>query len=1032
MNPPNPTVRVTSPVQGVSGTTLYEAVSASGAPIPGPRIAVIARMHGNEPVGDPVLLRLAAEIGSHLVCGAVLTVRANEAGAALDARHTVGGTDMNRLWDTATLRRLASASQSSTASLCYEEARALELSPLVLGCDAVLDLHSTSRPAAPFLVMRDDQAHATLALKLGVQRLITGLHENAILSGGVAANVGLYPAERGGRLGFTFEAGQHTDPETAARAWDVTVRTLAGLGAWSPAPPPPDVRAEVYEITERVIQASADVEPFRFVGYDGGEAGGGRRGLPARRLHSFDEIQADEVVLRRGRTEVVRAHTAFTMLMPAPATPPGTDLYYVAQPRQGGLSNGVPRTDAEARREALAIERMLDLLGDDEFERGTTWVGFDNRRLFDQCASIIGRAIRLDEGHPHRRIVIVGRGDTNGDEPERRAGHRYREAMRTAVSDGLPIERIQLLRGASLGWIDALTGHGMLELIDRRSARSGADSVRMRLSFRQPHTASLLIGGDLGLALSTGDLRHVRVAMLIEAATVEPDGPTARVRVVRSGLVSTRPEVIAAAGSLLATLRDEHRSLVRQGALADVGPVRDLLLPDDAIEAVPDAERMEALRQTLYRSQLRLWCDQLRLELTRPVPLATDGDVGAWLARTMAATGILDPDALRGIAIRRVGGGYIADPDAIEALYEQVHRPGPTDDLPLAPFGTAPPPSPPQPLFASDVTADDLERWVSWTRFVRGFQVVPETRGKDLDLAFDGGDIRDRLTRWFDGARALAAGRPEDVLVVVAGDGLNPTRDRMSDAFPLYRSQRALVLDPNVRYLRIQHAQGTHLAWMKDFLHTLSQRPASDRSVAVQFEIEHGATVNVILVLERDRTIPEGIRPWSLDGWDIVSCGVVLSDLESLGTENYKVGMFTERLPGKPQSLNLELLHFGRAHCEGLLVQAGARVEGQIGPEAVTGIEDTLVRQIARWIERVRVWKTSSHSTPADPDVRATWVARRLGLADLRLAHAIGQQMDRTDPALGAARALWDAVPAWPGPPWTARADGATETPDAV
>jgi predicted deacylase len=1012
MQPTPQTVRITSPVDGISGTTLYSAIdgAAGASPAPGPRVAVIARMHGNEPVGDPVLDRLAVLAPRHLVRGSLLAVRANEVAAAIGARHSAGGSDLNRMWDASTHARLAS---QPLASLSYEEPRSLELFPLLMACDAVLDLHSTSRPAAPFLVMRDDQDHARIARRLGVERLITGLHENAILSGGVSANVGLHPAERGPRLGFTFEAGQHTDPENGLRAWDVTERLLAELGIWDREPSQATGRSEVYEVTERFRQASAGAAPYRFVGYEGGEAGGGRHGLPARQLHSFEELQADEVVLRRGRSEVVRARSPFTMLMPAPATPPGTDLYYVAQPRRGGLANGVPRTDEQARIEATAIERMLDLMADDEFERGSTWVAFDARRLFDLCASVVGRTLRLDRDDPHRRIVVMGRGDVGGVEAERRAGHRYRDAMRAAIADGMPIERIQLLRGAPLAWLDALTGHGMLaQLEQRRRNQPDGPPVRMRLSLRQPHTASLLVTGDPELALRTGDTRHVRVALLVEAATVEPDGASARVRVVRAGLVSTRREVLTAASNLLSTLRREHSSLVHLGMNEDPAIAR-LLLPDDALEAVADAEALAALRASLYRVQLRLWSDQLRTELPEPVPLATEAEVGGWLARTMAATGILDPVALHRLVVRPATNatGWVADPAAVQEVYDEVHREVESPP-PLVAVGTVPIPTPPQPLFASELCADDLERWVSWKRFVRGVEVVPDTRGKDLDLVFRGAEIRDRLIRWYAEARARAAERPGEVKVVIAGDGLNPTRDQLGDAFELYRAHRALVLDPNLHFLRIQHAQGTHLSWMKDLLLTLALRPPGSQPMSLQFEVEHGASVSVILVLERDTDSP--VRSWSLDGWEVTHSAVILSDLEARGANDYKVGLFTEGGLGRSGNANYELLHFGRAHCEGLLSQGGTRVGG-VGAVTTDRLEEALVVQISRWIERARVWRRSSQTTPSDPDERGVWVAQRLGLSDGRLARAIGVQMETGTPALRAARELWAHEPIWPG-----------------
>lgn len=1029
---PDVRVRVCSPVTGVSGTILYEALDAHGQAIPGPRVAVIARMHGNEPVGDAVLERLSVEVADQLRAGAILTIRANEAATADNQRHTPQGSDLNRLWDADSLARLRS---QPPEALSYEEARAVELAPVLLSCDAVLDLHSTSRPAASFLVFRDDQRHAALARRLGVERLVTGLHENGILSGGVGSNVGLRPGEQGPRLGFTFEAGQHTDPGNAERAWQVTSRFLSELGLWrTPLEGAARSRSEVFEVVDRFRQAPGSTPQYRFVGYEGGEPGGGRRGAP-RKLHSFEEVEVDEIVLRRGRSEVVRADTPFTMLMPAPHTDPGTDLYYVTQQRHGGLSEGEPRTDPEARGEARAIERMLDLLADDEFERGSTWVSFDDRRLFDLCASIVGRSLRLEEGHPHRRIVVMGRGDHGGSETERRTGQRYRQAMRAAIARGLPVERIQVLRGTPLSWIDAVTGPGMLKLLQERRDRFGPDhpNPRMRVSLRQPHTTSLLVAGDLEHALRTGDTRHVRVAVLVEAATVEPDGPTARVRVVRSGLVSSRSEVIRAADSLLGSLRSEHRYQMRHGALRGEAAVHELVV-DGAIETRPDPEALAGLRSSLIRAQLRLWCDLLLHEVTEPVRLATPDELGHWLAQTMTSTGILDASALRSMAIRRDGGGFTADPETIARLYERVHTPsGAGAELPipgvlgLDPAGEGAPllivgasggASLPQPLLARDVTADTLERWVGWKRFVRGVETIPDTRGKDMDLAFSPRVIRPTLIRWFEAAQRLAAEHPGDVMVVIAGDGLNPTRDRLSDAFALLAAHRRCVIDPNVRYLRIQHAQGTHLSWMKDFLIALDHRPMEGPSVQMQFEVEHGATVNVVMVLQRDLEATEPPREWSLDGWALLSCGVILSDLESRHTKDYQVGMFTDRLPQShgpsPGGANQELLHFGRAHCDGLLLQARARTEQRV--TSTEQFERSLVDQIARWIERVRVWRHSSQSAPRDVEARGRWVARRLGLADARLARALAREMERDTPAAVAAAHLWDSVPPWPGP----------------
>src|SRR5688572_28226225 len=172
---PRATVRITTPVQGVSGTVLYEAIDETGALVPGPRVAVIGRIHGNEPVGDGVLTRIAAEVATRLSAGAVLTVRGNEQAAEADVRHTVEGSDLNRMWDPVTLARIQAIPASERS---YEQARAVALAPLLLTTEAILDLHSTSRPSAPFLIFRDDQRHGAIAVRLGVRHLVTGIHAN--------------------------------------------------------------------------------------------------------------------------------------------------------------------------------------------------------------------------------------------------------------------------------------------------------------------------------------------------------------------------------------------------------------------------------------------------------------------------------------------------------------------------------------------------------------------------------------------------------------------------------------------------------------------------------------------------------------------------------------------------------------------------------------------------------------------------------------------------------------------------------------
>ncbi len=992
-------VRVTSSLHGVEGTVLYEALDEHGAPVAGTRAAVVGLIHGNEPVGGATVARLRADVERYLTAGSLLLVRANLRAVEQDRRYTEGGRDLNRLFDAASLERLADAAERR----CYEETRAVELAPLLLECDAILDLHSTSRPAPPFILFRDDQRHATIAAKLGVLRLVTGLHEAAILDGGLSCNVGLRPGERNPRLGFTFEAGEHTNPDNATRAHAVAVRFLRALDIWSEPIEPSDGRTRVYEVIDRFCQVS-NGEPWRFVGYTGGEAGGGRHG-PARDLASFETVEADEIIVRRGSSGVVRAQTPFTMLMPAPTAEAGADLYYVAQRRHGGLGVAKsPRTDTEARREAMAIERMLDLIDADEREMGITRASFDSRLVFDQCADLITRAMRLPSADPHRCITVVGRGDWGGDETERRAGQRYRQAFRDALASGLPVDRIQLMRGASLAWLDALTSSAMRKrLAGRESGR--AEDVRFWVSAQQPHTVSILVVGDLELAIREADTRHVRVGVVVEAATVEPDGDRAAVRTVRAGLFSSRMEFLRATARLLATLKGEHRRLMRHPAL-QAAEFQQLLGPEGGICASVEPGALEAMRSGLRELQMGLWRKQLAPLTQGDVVQLGDLDaVGRWVVETMSATGIRDVDAVRSLVVPR-GDGFCFDPArALRAM---------NDPASLVRAGSLRRPAPPQPLAADLIGADDLERWVGWKRYLRGAQPVPDTRGKDIDLAFTGADIHRRIQATFERTQQLAAQMPGRVLVVVAGDGQSPTRDRPSGrGAEVLLAHRRVLLDPRIRYMRIQHAQGTHLSWMKDQLDMLRSRPDSSEPVGLMWEAEHGSSVNVLLVAVRD---PEAgpPDPWSLEGWSIEHCGIVMSELEG-GSQDYQFAVFTEMLPGIEGRINADLLHFGRSHCEGLLAQAGPRAHGS----EVAAFESAVIDQLAIWLRTLRACVDDpEQSVPGPGTERSRWVAETLGLADHRLARALGLQLDAPGAPNEAAAAIWAAVPMWPGPLW--------------
>ena len=988
-------LRVLGPVDGVEGTTLYSCVDRGGEAIGGPRVAVVGGVHGNEPAGIDLIEGIAARLKSGLVAGEVVTVLANPRAAEIGERHSRGGQDLNRLWGAAALRRIA---ELAPEERCYEEQRALDLAPVVMGCDVILDIHSTSRPTSPHLVFRDDQRHTLLAAQLGVTHLVTGIHENGVLQGGLCINVGLHPGEPGPRMGFVLESGQHQDPQNAVRAWGVLVRLLAALDVWRTLPAPLAMEPELYEITACVRQAPASSTPFRFVGYEGGESGDGRVSSSLRRLQSFERVDADELVLRQGDEDGVRARSSFTMLMPAPKASPGADLYFVAQRRHGGLSSWVAKTDREALHEAMAVERMQDLLSDDDFEGGASWVAFDSRRMLDVCAMMIGRCLRLPEGHPHRKLAILSRGNVPFDDVERRAGKRYRQAIREAIVGGLPIERFQFMRGASMAWLEGLTGAEMGKLITQRRERGGQAGLTLQVSPHQPPSLSMLVLGDPELALRDGDTRLVRVAIVIEAATVQAEGGSARMSLERAGVFSAKPEILSTAIGLQRALRAQHRFLMDHGPLSEVTGLQRAMSEDGAIDVGSYPDVLPLLGTALCDMQRSRWETMLEGLGLHPCEMAA-GEVGGRLADVSRRTGILDLESLRALLIRERAGGRVfwaGDPPyGRESQGLRGSRDGGERDEPENGYRST------QPLFARNVNSDTLERWIGWTRFVQGVERVPGNRGRDLDLAFNPKQALGRLARWYRDACDEANRQPGSVMVVVAGDGLHPVRSLEDETSDLFSEHRALVRNANVHYLRFQHAPTVHFGWMKGVLKDASERHEGPGDFHLKWEHEHGGSINVVL-WARWAGGPQEPSATQLKGWKIERCAVLLSSMDEGGQHGYHVGLLTGPHIGK---VNAELLHFGRTHIQTLMRQGRATEGRSLAQQSCALIEE--------WCRLLDQWH-DVEAAPKDRKARVGWVRERVGVTDADVAEALAEVVGMRVTEGARAQKIWDGLAQWP------------------
>lgn len=276
---------------GIPGFTSRRAVA------PGPHVALLALMHGNELAGAIVLDRLLqaglAPSRGTLTFG-FLNLAAFE---RFDPKRPTASRfldeDMNRVWDEAVL---------DGPRHSRELDRAREIRPLIDTVDAVLDLHSMLWPSDPLVLSGVTAKGRALALGLRTPSLV-------VADQGHANGRRLIDYTRFSEPGTPFaaclvEAGQHWEAVTV----DTAMGSAAGLlrhldlvaadAPLPPAPDPPPVQ-RVAEVTAAVTAATAG---FAFVqAFRGGD-------VVARR---------NTVIALDGQAEVRTPHDDCLLVMPS-------------------------------------------------------------------------------------------------------------------------------------------------------------------------------------------------------------------------------------------------------------------------------------------------------------------------------------------------------------------------------------------------------------------------------------------------------------------------------------------------------------------------------------------------------------------------------------------------------------------------------------------------------------------------------------------------------------------------------------------
>ncbi|MEL6543463.1 MAG: succinylglutamate desuccinylase/aspartoacylase family protein [Myxococcota bacterium] len=208
----------------VAPQNILPGVTRFSSDKPGAHVAILAGLHGNEPCGPAAIQRLDSELREGVVKldrGTVDLVHGNLEATKQYRRFSLGGVDLNRIFDFGFQETLPEAEWS------YEHRRATELRPLIDEWTEVLDLHSASRPTAPFAIWPYGAPKLPLLQRLGLD-VVTHSWNGLGLPGSTAL---INVVSRRGQDALAIECGQHEDPEAAVRAYEYARRFLTYYGS---------------------------------------------------------------------------------------------------------------------------------------------------------------------------------------------------------------------------------------------------------------------------------------------------------------------------------------------------------------------------------------------------------------------------------------------------------------------------------------------------------------------------------------------------------------------------------------------------------------------------------------------------------------------------------------------------------------------------------------------------------------------------------------------------------------------------------
>ena len=172
---------------------------------PGPRLAIIGAMHGNERTGVEVVRRLKSKFsGKSLgtLNGQLLLMIGNPHAYEQDRRFVEE--DLNRLFSEKEERAICEMPNDTPATL--ERKRTKELMNVLRGVDVLIDIHATIRPSVPFVYCEATPKHLGIAACFDVPYVVSP--EPDFRPPDLFSSADNF-VDRHGGLGVTYESGWH-------------------------------------------------------------------------------------------------------------------------------------------------------------------------------------------------------------------------------------------------------------------------------------------------------------------------------------------------------------------------------------------------------------------------------------------------------------------------------------------------------------------------------------------------------------------------------------------------------------------------------------------------------------------------------------------------------------------------------------------------------------------------------------------------------------------------------------------------------